>query len=396
MSKLSLRGLPDPSALAKRQVQIDRARTQRFRLGSHKCERMALSPLAFLRGSAPLFYEILKAEPALAEGPAGEGWIVGDLHVENFGAYRSGDGGQTEKVVFAINDFDDAAIGPFRYDLLRLTTSLLLGLREFSISGAERLRAGRVLLDSYAEALAGGGKRNLTAPRCVTALLDQATERTHVALLDARTKGHGEKRRFVRGPRYRNLPASLAKQAEGAFAGYVEKLNVDGHDDAYEVLDLAFRVAGTGSLGSLRIAVLTRGKGGRDGGFIFDMKEEDAPSAEVLLGADRRSPADRVIEAARSCLDHPPRQMGSAKIGATSLLVRRLSPQEDKLDWRKLGVDEIVMLSQHLGALVGASHRRGAHGKPKSWAASDREAVLERALCMAGIHEATYLAFLML
>lgn len=49
---------------------------------------MLASPHAFLRGAAPLFYEILAARPDLAAGPPGEGWIVGDMHLENVGAYR--------------------------------------------------------------------------------------------------------------------------------------------------------------------------------------------------------------------------------------------------------------------------------------------------------------------
>ncbi len=50
---------------------------------------MSASPLAFLRGSAPLFYEMLAADPDLASGPAGEGVIQGDAHLENFGAFSS-------------------------------------------------------------------------------------------------------------------------------------------------------------------------------------------------------------------------------------------------------------------------------------------------------------------
>ena len=79
----------DPVLLAKRQLAGDRAKTARFPgLYERKIARMSASPLAFLRGAAPLFYEILSKRPDLARGPAGEGWLTGDLHLENFGAYR--------------------------------------------------------------------------------------------------------------------------------------------------------------------------------------------------------------------------------------------------------------------------------------------------------------------
>src|SRR5262249_52621622 len=79
----------DPAHLAERQLELDHARTARFSdLFARKMVRMSASPLAFLRGAAPLFYEILHTRHDLSDGPAGDGWLVGDAHLENFGAYR--------------------------------------------------------------------------------------------------------------------------------------------------------------------------------------------------------------------------------------------------------------------------------------------------------------------
>src|ERR1700678_91454 len=108
----------DPSALARFQLQRDRAATKSVKgLFEHKLDRMSVSPLAFLRGAAPLFYEVLKARPELAKGPPGEGWLTGDMHLENFGAYRpdhatpDGPNGHAPSAVFDLNDFDDAIVG---------------------------------------------------------------------------------------------------------------------------------------------------------------------------------------------------------------------------------------------------------------------------------------------
>jgi uncharacterized protein (DUF2252 family) len=79
----------DAATLADRQLTLDRDRTKRFPdLFIRKMQRMSASPLAYLRGAAPLFFEILEARPDLSAGPGGEGWIVGDMHLENVGAYR--------------------------------------------------------------------------------------------------------------------------------------------------------------------------------------------------------------------------------------------------------------------------------------------------------------------
>jgi len=55
----------DPLRLARRQLELDRERTRRYpHLLQHKAERMSASPLALLRGAAPLFYELLDAHPS--------------------------------------------------------------------------------------------------------------------------------------------------------------------------------------------------------------------------------------------------------------------------------------------------------------------------------------------
>src|SRR5258708_33079977 len=120
-----------PKRLAERQVEIDRHRTHRFPdLQARKAVRMSRSPLSFLRGAAPLFYEILRDDPDLAAGPPNEGWIVGDAHLENFGAYQTLAGESGKKVaVFDLDEFDEAVMGPWRWDALRLATGIILAGR---------------------------------------------------------------------------------------------------------------------------------------------------------------------------------------------------------------------------------------------------------------------------
>jgi uncharacterized protein (DUF2252 family) len=395
----------DPLRLARRQLEMDRLRTDRYpHLLKHKTERVTASPLALLRGAAPLFYQLLRSHPMLVAGPRGEGWIVGDCHLENFGAFRTGAltvketaaSQAAEKVVFDLNDFDDAFVGPWRFDVLRLTTSLLLGGREIGLDGTRALVLCDALVESYTAA-AFHRKKAPPAPPCVVSLVDKVRARTRKQLLDARTHIIGGGRRFVRGPRYEELPKKLRLKAERAFAKYVARLPDAERPppEAVEVIDdAAFRVAGTGSLGCLRVALLTRGKGGLDGGWIFDMKEEDEPSAACLVKPPRLEPAERVATAIRACVSHPPRMIGTTKLRGSSMFVRRLAPQEDKLDWTTLRAGDLDPLARHLGALLGAAHRRGATQTPKKpWSVAEREGLLESAISLAGIHEAMYLAY---
>ena len=403
----------EPGALADRQLALDRERTKRFpELFVRKLQRMSSSPLAYLRGAAPLFFEILAARPELASGPAGEGWIVGDMHLENFGAYRPDPLGAAEPtaseatakknriVRFDLNDFDDAIIGPWRFDVLRLTTSLLLGGRELGANGLVALDLCDRLLDAWARSAFDKAPVPKDVPAPIGALIEQVRERSKTALLDARTAVTGGKRHFVRGPRYADLPAEVVSAVPAAFEGYVAGLSDEDrpHKGSLEIIDCALRIAGTGSLGGLRIGVLVKGKGGSDGAWIFDMKEQGEPSASAICGGPPALvPAERVCTAFRACVERPAQMLGSTTLRGSggssklSMFVRKLSPQEDKLNLRRLKEADLPDLATYLGALLGSAHARAATKAPKRWAAADLATIREHAIALAGIHEAVYL-----
>jgi uncharacterized protein (DUF2252 family) len=392
----------DPVELARSQLAEDRAKTARFPwLLDRKIQRMSASPLAFLRGAAPLFYQMLAARPELARGPGGDGWLTGDQHLENFGAYRPAGSGRHgkhasdgEMATFNLNDFDDAIVGPLRFDVLRLTTSLILGGRELGADGATVLDLSYGLLDAYVGNAFGKG-RTPAAPRPVAALIGQVVNRSRDELLEGRTVVRNGKRRFVRGERYRDLPGSVTSKVPAAFARYLSTVDPSERPDErdIEIVDTALRIAGTGSLGSLRVAVLVRKKGDREGGWLFDMKEQGTPSAATLLGKPKLDPSTRVVTAARACLERPARMIGTTKLNGLSMFTRRLAPQEDKLDLSRIAHGDLSALATYLGALLGAAHRRGAGKKvPRAWSQAEREQVLDHAVTVAGVHEATYLA----
>ena len=112
---------------------------------------MSASPFAFLRGSALLFDECLRREGSWAKGPGGGGSLVGDLHLENFGVFIA-DGGAA---IFNVNDFDALRDGPWRFDVLRLLTSVLLGRFELKASGTQVQELARMALEGHQLGLSG-------------------------------------------------------------------------------------------------------------------------------------------------------------------------------------------------------------------------------------------------
>ncbi|MDQ5855515.1 MAG: DUF2252 domain-containing protein, partial [Actinomycetota bacterium] len=88
-----------------------------------KFRKMAADPFAFYRGSACLFYaDVVALDDPWADERTSRVWIQGDLHAENFGTYMDGNG----VLIFDVNDFDEAYLGHFTWDLQRLAASLAL------------------------------------------------------------------------------------------------------------------------------------------------------------------------------------------------------------------------------------------------------------------------------
>lgn len=93
-----------------------------------KHRKMARAPLQFLRGAAQLYYAdlasgVLRLPAAFDHVPLTG--LMGDCHFSNFGFF-SEEGSHSDRIVWAPNDFDDAAVGPAVFDLARFVVSLFL------------------------------------------------------------------------------------------------------------------------------------------------------------------------------------------------------------------------------------------------------------------------------
>jgi uncharacterized protein (DUF2252 family) len=385
-----------PFALAERQRELDGAATSRYpHLHDHKRDRLVVSPHGFLRGSAPLFYEILAARPDLAAGPAGDGWIVGDMHLENVGAYQTDTKGQ---VVFNLNDFDDASIGPLFLDVLRLSTSVLLAGRTFQCSGVESIALVETTVNAYLRgAWDPAPAPPLPAP--IAAMVERARDRTKRDLLDGRAPvGRDGKRHFVRGDRYFDLPTDLVPEIPKLVGAYLHALGdrAPGHAASWIIDDAALRIAGTGSLGVTRIAVLVRDK--NDEHRIVELKEAHASATKALLQPPPgkwQSDAERVVFGARALVSDPPRQLAPVTADGMSFAARKLFPQEDKLRLDALRVGpKLDAVVTEIGHLLGRAHARSATNRPENpWTAAETSTVIDHAVELAGIFESVYLAY---
>jgi uncharacterized protein (DUF2252 family) len=117
-----------------------------------KHKLMAQDSFSFLRGTFYRWAQVWEEScPDLARTP--EVLAVGDLHVENFGTWRDGEG----RLVWGVNDFDEVYPMPYTNDLIRLAVSANLAV----VSGHLKLKSAAIskaILDGYQACLKSGGQ----------------------------------------------------------------------------------------------------------------------------------------------------------------------------------------------------------------------------------------------
>ena len=185
-----------------------------------KFRKMAADPFAFYRGSACLFYaDMTTAADDWADDRTSRVWIHGDLHAENFGTYMNSHG----RMVFDVNDFDEAYIGHFSWDLRRFVASLaLMGWQKALPEETVRNLIGRYLRAYLAQVTPlRHHRRRTTTSRCTwrtpTARCTTCSPRrglaSRVALLDGDDPVRG--RACGCSPRTRRSGGSARPSAQG-------------------------------------------------------------------------------------------------------------------------------------------------------------------------------------
>jgi uncharacterized protein (DUF2252 family) len=325
-----------------------------------KLARLRASPFGFFRGTCHLFYKGLSRDGIFATAPAG--WICGDAHLENFGSYK----GDNRLAYFDLDDFDEAAIAPVTWDVVRLLCSILVAGDSLRATEAECLSLCDDLLQGYVATLQSGRAgwiERETSTGLIRDLLDDVRTRKRSDFLDRRTLRKG-KARTILCDGQRALPVDAAQRAQATAL-------VDGfgktQDDAtfYEVLDVARRIAGTGSLGVERFIVLIRGKGSPDGNYLLDIKQAlpSSPGRRVDLEQPRwPSQAQRVV-ALQQRLQAVPMAFLHAVVGArTSYVLRGLQPSEDRIGLNAPGttLPRLRDAIRDMGRLLASAHLRGS------------------------------------
>ncbi|MDE2396787.1 MAG: DUF2252 family protein [Burkholderiales bacterium] len=325
-----------------------------------KLRLMRATRFAFLRGTCHLFYDRLHDRGVPGSAPAA--WICGDLHLENFGSYK----GDNRLVYFDLNDFDEAALAPASWELIRLLTSLRVAAAELSIKSDEAEHLCRSFVDAYAAALALGKPlwiERETAHGLVRELLDDLRERPRKAFLDARTRRKGRQRQILIDGRHALAASEAQRKQVGEFMAAFAHHQDD--PDFFRVIDVARRIAGTGSLGVDRYMILVNGKGSPDANYLLDLKAATPCALAPHLRLPQpnwKNEAERIVALQRRLQAVSMAFLQPVLLGRKSFVLRALQPVEDRIsiDRTQQSLDQLDHAIATLGRLVAWAQLRSA------------------------------------
>jgi len=324
-----------------------------------KLEALANTPFQFLRGTFHLMArDLLQSRVSLARGLLPTGLIVGDLHLENFGVYR----GQGGALVFDVNDFDDVGFGPIDLDLKRLCTSALLLP---GIDPRVRLEAAVTIAQAWASELDKVGGRFPIPPWTqdkaedeVADLLRERGRRTQEELIE---KAAPTGDRLAENEKFAPVDSHWSDMVTAAFAEYLEhlkQLRAPDPPKGWDVLDVAYRFKGTGSLGRMRFTLLLGQRGERR---LIEMKEARPSAMDQAVGKAPEQNRARVQTAAiRRLQGDPWPRVAATQLGTVPALARENEPEEEKIGRELLADDpgQLLSYARQCGQVLARLHAR--------------------------------------
>jgi len=346
-----------------------------------KYSKMVCSPFVFFRGTNHLFWRDFANHPELEMFGNGQTkiWIQGDLHAENFGSFHNDEG----RIVYDLNDFDEAVIADYQYDIWRMAISIVLVARqhkdfkkkdieEFVESFCEGyLGTIAACCDSEAELEMEFTAKN-TYGKLDDFLEDVEKNESRRDMLDKWTNVKG-------GDRYYDLSSDKlaavtdAERAEilAQMPDYGKTLtgNLEYDPDYFHVKDIARRLlAGTGSLGVSRFYVVIEGDDDHHKyDCILDVKYQGKPTPYKYLGKafqkaydqQFKNDAQRQAIAYKALVKNTDDHLGWMKLGGEYYSVRERSPYKEAFPLDTLTTEKrFKKLAEQWGKILATSHSR--------------------------------------
>jgi uncharacterized protein (DUF2252 family) len=337
-----------------------------------KFRKMAADPFAFYRGSACLFYaDMADRDDRWADDRTSRVWIQGDLHAENFGTYMDGSG----VLIFDVNDFDEAFVGHFTWDLQRFAASIALLCWQKALSDEQIGSLIETFVRAYVKQVRwfvdvdddSTFSLNLqTARGAVLAALQSARLSTRSQMLDRMTRVDEWDRRFRDLPGVRRLDDDERDKVTDAFDRYLETIpdTKRFRGIAYDIKDLVGKTGmGIGSAGLPAYTVLIEGfNQALDNDVVLSIKQGNVAAPSRVIN-DRdvhgyfKHHGHRTAVSQRALQAHADPLLGYTDIDGIGYVVSEISPYDADLDWGELTEpDELAEVIEQLGQAVAKVH----------------------------------------
>lgn len=260
--------------------------------------RMLVSPFTFYRGAASLMAHDLALEPHSGIKVQ----CCGDCHILNFGAFATPE----RNIIADFNDFDETLLAPFEWDLKRLATSFVIAADSVGLSSKAGEKAALQLVSAYQKAMAKFAKQRLLDVWHEKQNFDEFLDNARDKEARARGKKYLSKELIKSSPdvlqekllekqdgewRFKEMPPLLYHEPKVdlpnvriAFDGYLKSLSEDKQMllQHFEIVDIARKVVGTGSVGTFCGVLLLEGE--NDDLLILQIKEARQSVFEPYLG----------------------------------------------------------------------------------------------------------------
>jgi uncharacterized protein (DUF2252 family) len=345
--------------------------------------RMLANPFAFYRGGAPLMAFDLSKLPRSDVNVQ----LSGDAHLANFGLFASPE----RRIIFGPNDFDETLPGPFDWDVRRLATSFVIAARERGFTSGDQCKIVRRLCETFRQRMLAFSQMDTLdvwyyqfkasdmlaladsdeERKREQAVIDKAKLQSSRSLMTRQTEMVNGKLRIVDvPPLVYHMPTSTPKERKQYdamirrfFADYRLTLPDDRRAlfDRYDLVDVAVRVVGIGSVGTRCYEALFIADG--ESPLFLQLKEARASVLEDYLP---RSPysnhGQRVVHGQRMLQSASDIFLGWSSMYHTGndFYVRQLRDMKGAFDFSAFEVADLAEYAVSCGTALAHSMAKAA------------------------------------
>ena len=363
-----------------RTIQITEANMIRELLALRH-QRMLASQFAFFRGTAELMEHDLKHQ-SQSNLPI---IICGDAHVNNFGFYASPE----RKLLFGLNDFDEARIGNWESDLKRLLVSAELAGEENDFDRADLYRLLQVTTKTYRHTIKSANKMSLSQlfyfsfayedmGKAIESFGDISTQMQTVLnkVLKKSQRSNSEeiiqKMATVNNqghlvfrdnpPRARHLSAIRYQQIVKGYQQYCENVRQDVRVllANFHISDIIRYSVGVGSFGTRCYLIMLTGN---DGSHLVLQVKEAMPLRYNMLSLPVQQviknggiAGQRIVTAQRVLQSSSDRFLGSTNFGGRSYYIRQFRDMKESINVSKLDFESFQFYCQTCAYLLAMAH----------------------------------------